>query len=254
MSREHPLLMRPELVRATLSRRKTQTRRLVTRANSRIVNADVSGTKEREAWDLIDWANARPASTGPGILAPDRTAGRGWSWLIEPRVRPGDVLWIREAWMQSEQRFSDGSRSRNTAYRADLAHGAHWDDGERHFMVHGYAEKEAFLPRDYRGGRWRPGIHMPRWACRLTLPVEAVRGEQVQSISEEDALAEGVESWPHSPEQWDCAHSFRFGDAPYKGSFCVLWDMINGHRDGAAWIANPWTWVYQWPAVGGPRP
>ena len=34
-------------------------------------------------------------------------------------------------------------------------------------------------------------IHMPRWACRLRLPLVKVRIERVQSISEADAWAEG---------------------------------------------------------------
>jgi hypothetical protein len=63
---------------------------------------------------------------------------------------------------------------------------------------------------------------MPRWASRITLRVTRVGVERLQSISEEDARAEGVE--------------------PYGHIFERLWDSINAKR-GYGWDVNPWVWV-----------
>ncbi len=39
---------------------------------------------------------------------------------------------------------------------------------------------------------YKPSIHMPRWASRLTLIVEGIKVEALQSISEDDCIAEGA--------------------------------------------------------------
>ncbi len=82
---------------------------------------------------------------------------------------------------------------------------------------------------------WKPSIHMPRWASRLTLEIVDVRVERVQEISEADALAEGVE-----------ATRERSGNAIYWSSavanYAQLWDGINAKR-GHGWGTNCWIWA-----------
>ena len=74
-----------------------------------------------------------------------------------------------------------------------------------------------------RGALWRSPRFMPRWASRISLDVRAIRCEQLQDISPDDSLAEGVSGWT-------------------KGTaFERLWDEINGKR--APWASNPWVWV-----------
>jgi hypothetical protein len=80
--------------------------------------------------------------------------------------------------------------------------------------------------------RWRPSIHMPRWASRITLRITDIRVERLQDISEDDAKAEGVGYknpgyLPGTKGNW-------------IGSFAYLWNKINGP---GAWEANPWVWV-----------
>lgn len=99
-----------------------------------------------------------------------------------------------------------------------------------------------------------PAFYMPRWAVRLRIVITDVREQRVQSISDEDAIAEGVvmESadppfyyvpgvWPHSLtavgiEEGGGRHAAR--------SFGKLWDSIHDKKPGRGWKANPWVDVY----------
>lgn len=96
----------------------------------------------------------------------------------------------------------------------------------------------------------RPSIHMPRWASRLTLIVEAVKVERLQDISEADAIAEGVRrigaefgagSGPTSFDDGPNLFSVDLGEGSLSaptaaGVYRMLWDHLHG--DGA-WDANP---------------
>lgn len=78
-------------------------------------------------------------------------------------------------------------------------------------------------------GPWKPSIHMPRWASRITLDVLSVRVERLQAITEADAIAEGV---THGEDQEGFDH---------RDLFMHLWQKINGKKH--PWESNPWVWV-----------
>lgn len=84
------------------------------------------------------------------------------------------------------------------------------------------------------GCRWRPSIHMPRWASRITLEIESVRVERLQDISEADAVAEGC-------GQDGSVDGVYVANNP-RGAFFHLWRQINGLD---SWRANPWVWVVE---------
>ena len=107
----------------------------------------------------------------------------------------------------------------------------------------------------------RPSIS--RWASRITLEITEVRVERLQSISEEDAKAEGVFLRdPDDPTEgdWDyCSMCGGSGLRPYlsgnlgmaetecgycdsyRKRFHILWDKINGKKH--PWAENPYVWV-----------
>lgn len=87
---------------------------------------------------------------------------------------------------------------------------------------------------------WRPSIHMPRWASRITLEITGVRVEKLQDIGEDDAAAEGVSERFSPPD-----HVMSIGRI---AAFHDLWDSINLQR-GYAWNTNPWVWVVEFKRI-----
>jgi hypothetical protein len=96
--------------------------------------------------------------------------------------------------------------------------------------------------KEDRGFSWRPMIHMPRWACRLVLPLVSVRVERVQSITETDARAEGLRrtenGWTDGATGYDVTSA--------RAAFQELWASIYGQE---AWDSNPWVWVAEWKEI-----
>jgi len=212
---DRPILFSGPMVRAILEGKKTQTRRVL---KPQIETFDVAPGQPCAvdiAWDVDDgkgriWKGSYPA----GAAECGWKKGTGVLTTQTVPYAPGDRLWVRETWT------TDGTAQGHVAYGAD---------GE---------------PPPHIGSvRWRPSLHMPRWASRLTLTVTDVRVQRLQDISEDDAKAEGIEinqdgylrviGWRNYG-----SHQTVIDDA--RLSFGTLWDSINGKREGANWDANPW--------------
>ena len=128
-----------------------------------------------------------------------------------PYGSPGDLLWVREAHALS------ANPDLKPWYRLD------------------HPEARSGGPRV--DVKWRPSIHMPRWASRITLRITDVRVERLQDITQKDAIAEGA---PESHSSIDRI-SRHFGYQDFSRSwFAQTWEKINGP---GAWDANPWVWV-----------
>lgn len=184
--RERPILFSGPMVRAILEGRKTQTRRLLKPQPPEDVGELVVDFYHPT---IVVKDEEQPGERTFGVFSADGE----WAQKC-PYGAPGDRLWVRETWREVQ---SDTSTS--LYYRAD----EEWHE---------------------KAG-WRPSIHMPRWASRITLEATDVRVQRLQDISEEDAKAEG-------------ADDIRYRTA--KECFSDLWDSIHG--DGA-WAANPWVWA-----------
>lgn len=137
-----------------------------------------------------------------------------------PYGQPGDRLWVRETWSRE---FEGG-----VCYRADDAPGE-------------VAEFVDAQGNPIKGSRWKPSIHMPRWASRITLEITGVRVERLQDISEADAQAEGCALECMTPTGDDSGSAI-WG----PGGYIALWESLNGP---GSWEANPWVWVIEFKRV-----
>lgn len=207
-----PILFSGEMVRAILERRKTQTRRL-------------SGLK---------MVNERPDQFTHATVRDDGVTWDFWygadSYVVRcPYGQPGDRLWVRETWQQV--RDIDGKRfTVNSTQRCQDAR-----------VVYSATLSEEEPPT------WRPSIHMPRWASRITLEVTVVRVERLQEIESNDVYAEGFPVYDYDEHALATAREYKM--APLLHQFACVWDRLNVKR-GYPWESNPWVWVVSFKRIG----
>ena len=197
-----PILMSGGMVRATLDGRKTQTRRVVKEQERLRQGRTHLGRPSVEY--LNEWGSWQP-------WVPNAKTMRC------PYGLPGDLLYVREAWGTGCRPCPREGWRDGIEYRADEAYLDEHDDLPLNSDV---SPPVDFEWESLQSG-WRPSIHMPRWASRLTLEITGIRVERVQEISGEDEEAEGV---------------------PDGVFFDCLWDTLNAKR-GFGWAVNPWVWV-----------
>lgn len=165
------IMMKDAMVRAILRAKdpKTVTRR-------------VSGLQEineqPDKWVLSAWEKVN----GAYFARFDTRENKGAEIKIIrcPYGAEGDHLWVRETWRTTSISES-GAMNRAIEYSAD---------GKIQSM-----DREKILSIKNRvGGNWRPSIHMPRWASRITLERTRARPpERLQAITPADIIAEGVD-------------------------------------------------------------
>ncbi|SXI73765.1 morphogenetic protein [Klebsiella pneumoniae] len=230
------MIFNAEMVRALLSGRKTQTRRIIKPQPEATLSGSLSGK----------WLS-RPLN---GLLLPK----------IEdiaihcPFGAVGDRIWVRETWgVVSHELDEDGRIQPWTPDRpATVIHEMPFGNG--YYSGHAiYAADGDFTWGDddgYEDGRscWKPSIHMPRAASRILLEITTVRVERLNAISEEDARAEGIIDGGclncGEPEPCGCANP----EPDATDAFAYLWQSIYGQEN---WNANPWVWVIYFERIEG---
>lgn len=205
-----PILFKDEMIRAILEGRKTQTRRIIKPPRGFPKNS-----------------HCDPFIQPPAV----------WWWLGMhspcvlqecPYGQIGDQLWVRESWRGPCQW---GEWQDKFIYRADGP--SEWPTNIQPPHV----------------ATWKPSIHMPRSASRITLEITDVRVERLQKISYEDAQAEGVQTETADPWFYHIPtklNVYDFAADEPQGSFRKLWESINGP---SSWNENPWVWVIEFKRV-----
>lgn len=219
--KESPILFSGEMVRAIIEGRKTQTRRVLKKQPIDILPMNVPN----------EWVTLETRKPSHGSVI-------GCRFGV-----PGDRLWVRETF--ALERYEDepatpkdGRPIRHQEFRSEWASDywlyPHYCTDPAPDLCYEDDPNDDGEPKC----KWKPSIHMPRWASRITLEIVSVRVERVKSITPADAFAEGVRStYLHQPPDWLDVDRFK-----------ELWEKINAKR-GYGWQANPWVWVIEFKRV-----
>ncbi|AWT17913.1 hypothetical protein ACLH2F_07170 [Klebsiella grimontii] len=248
--KERGMIFNGEMVRAILDGRKTQTRR------------------------PIKWKQTRFTEIG------EREDGSKWPWSEDaehacdfwhpcPFGAVGDRIWVRETWGVVSHAFSDDGLmidwvpDRPATAIHEMPFGNGYYSG---YAI--YAADGDFTWGDddgYEDGRscWKPSIHMPRAASRILLEITDVRVERLNAISEEDAIAEGMQGVicpcckgdsEYSTSQYDAETLAVVDEIPCRAcesnrsKFFTLWDSIYGYGQHCI---GEWVWVIEFKRVEG---
>ncbi|NGZ18007.1 morphogenetic protein [Vibrio aestuarianus] len=131
-------------------------------------------------------------------------------------VKVGDLIWVRETFVALGHNDYEEVSPRN---RSDI-----------HEFRYKASELDSLANEndwEVRGYHWRPSIHMPRYASRLTLKVTDVRIERVQEITPKQAVKEGFNDWT---------------------GFAFTWSSIYLNQ-GLGWGKNPYVWVIEFEVI-----
>lgn len=224
MSTSHPILFSAPMVRAILAGTKTQTRRIV---------------KPQPIWAVEEDGHLYAGDHSTSVMVDGHPNWRTQFAYQAARWDPGDTLWVKET-----HRFQTHE---HIEYRADGA-------------THHVQDNAEWLRDKDISANWKPSIHMPRWASRINLGVLAVRVERLQDITEEDAIAEGIERvdelpmlvrWRNYAYEGPNAAQDNLSDAvtpePIE-SYRTLWNSINlppspviKEKKAVAYESYPWS-------------
>ena len=206
-----PILFNTEMVRAILDGRKSCTRRIVKHDVEAILNSP--------------YHKEHPEVEDEQII----------SKLCIPPYQPGDILYVRETFIQAAANIF--------WYKAD---------------------DKLWMSKDLL---WKPSIHMPKKAARIWLKVTDVRVERLQEITESGAKAEGIRGYTKdgnlykyavTDDWWIDYHNKHkeivtgtwWQDMPRtaKDAFSYLWNSTikKSDLDLYGWNANPWVWTIEY--------
>ncbi len=251
--KEIPMLYQGPMVRGILRTEnpKSQTRRVVVFEKQ---HADYQPVRPEEAW--VD-----PSFNVVCLKVP---FGKEGEITIRhyPKWEPMDRIWVKETFMPfgcSPGRVAVGYKATNDVRPDGVSFekfgAGKWFNAKEEVYLKFKSEIEQM---EAHGDRWTPSIFMPRWASRITLEVRRVRVERVQSISEADAIAEGLVS---DEFPIGCEHVRKYGlvgwehrwfnESPIE-AYRRLWNSINlkpepryekiaGKKEIVGYVAYPWS-------------
>ena len=218
---DKPILFQGSMVRAILAGRKKQTRRLI-KPQPTLIDGEFKYYKNKN----------HQLTYSPYVSGHLDKFMRHYS----PYGTKGDFLWVRENFTFNWHPYHDKCKIPKS-----------WpDDLPEQGLIYQATETDSEILNE---ASFKPSIHMPRWASRLTLQVTKVRLQRLQDITEEDAMAEGIiqfadKGYAQAGAVYIDQNRISSVDIEYVGdtakeAFQLLWQSINGAK---SWEANPWVW------------
>ncbi|MBU2537257.1 MAG: hypothetical protein KKH22_02380 [Proteobacteria bacterium] len=239
--KERPILFSAPMVKAILDGSKKQPRRIVNRV------AKIGQVTEFQKSETpgYDWIMRNSRMLWNDLKHADLLARC-------PYGQPGDHLWVREKhqavhfdydpetgnsddWIQAKP-----FPKKKTDYYP-IVYAADWYKNSNPR----YIGSSIDTPEE-RGFSWRPSIHMPRWASRITLEIVSGRVERLQEISAKDSISEGLTNSAGGGEWMISTPKMFCRSADPITVYRALWEQINGL---GSWEKNPWVWVIEFKRV-----
>jgi hypothetical protein len=254
--KERPILFNAPMVRALLDGSKTQTRLAIKRqpeppraiysspgADTKITPSLVrceNGMGVAWRFEMSKITSDKGSTMKVSVM--DHEPVR----MVCPYGNPGDRLWVREAFAIETTQDYEGDPGIEPALGP-----VKWEDDDGYRLIPRYRASEpgtmlmiAPSEKDEIGMRWKPSIHMPRWASRILLEITDVRVERLQDISETDALAEGIVR--QRDDGFGLTDTTHYHSADPRMSYWSLWEAINGPGSVES---NPWVWAVSFKRV-----
>ena len=242
--KERPMLMSGPMVRAMLSHKKTETRRIIKPRPFLVWSGENGVLHWQPEGGSCKNANSRHTNCRYGL--------------------PGDTSWIRETFCEIEYKPEIRIQGKTDI---QMVRPPHW------IYRANWMQSSEFEPCLYNPKcppKWKPSIFMPRAACRLTREIKIIKVEKVRDITQEGALCEGmstlqpsdllemgaskiavIRSWTGDPTftvpdiKGTWAHfCFKWPFLSYRGRFRLVWSLMHP----GSWERNDWVWVVRWRA------
>ncbi|EGI72864.1 phage-like protein [Pseudoalteromonas distincta] len=195
-----PMIFNQQMVKALVDGRKTVTRRPL--SNQPIKNGSF--------WDF-KWGSGSSLDYLP-IVAGHATANAA-------PFKVGDLIWVRETFCLGRLDEVDAEHPADRTLFVDQG------CGDEYFIQKEWAVSKGADELDEV--KWKPSIHMPRKASRLTLRVTDVRCERLQKIGRQQVIKEGFNDWTGFAFAWSCIYS----------------------SSGKGWDESPWVWVIEFEVI-----
>lgn len=148
----------------------------------------------------------------------------------------GDILWVRETFTILNYYKTENYPHGKCFYKAD--------------------NPDFSMFEKYEMPKWKPSIFLPKAHCRIWLQIKSIKVERLQSISEQDAIQEGIVRIK-APDNILCYYFYPCNDLRDDSyieddpiiSFMSLWVSINKWK---SWNLNPWVWVIEFEQIEKP--